>query len=45
MNIYAQIFQEIEEGLYAPFPGELENPYSVAPEDINCKEEETLVLA
>ena len=45
MNIYAQIFQEIEEGLYAPLPGELENPNWVAPEEINHNEEEILVLA
>ncbi len=45
MNIYAQIFQEIEEGLYAPFPEELENANVVAPEEVNYKEEEVLVLA
>lgn len=45
MNIYAQIFQEIDEGLYAPFPGEMENPIGVASEEVNSSEEEILVLA
>lgn len=44
MNIYAQVFQEIEEGLYVPFHHELDNPEWVAPQEINTREEE-LVLA